>query len=270
MKTKSDRAAVTGTERRAYPVQLEVRAKAGGKATLDGYASVTDAGYEMWDMFGPYTEVMRSGSFTKTLSENPQTQLLLNHAGLSMAYTRAGTLRLAEDSTGLHMSADVNTARSDVRDMLAAIEDGDVDEMSFAFQVLRQQWSPDYDQRDISEVSINRGDVSVVNFGANPATSVQAARALQVPAAVRGRLAGVVESAMLQRAGAMTATAIGQLFQVLGLVAAADEAVDEAQAVLAELLGVPNPDVDDTNAGTEDDQTGALSLYLAQASLLEL
>lgn len=157
--------------------------------------------------------------------------------------------------------------------MVTAIEDGNVDEMSFAFQVLRQQWSPDYDQRDITEVSINRGDVSVVNFGANPATSVQAARALQIPTAVRGRLAAVVESARLQRAGAagaMSATAVGQLFQVLGLVATADEAVDEAQAVLAELLGVPNPDVDDDTDVETDDQPDNLSLYLAQAALLEL
>lgn len=271
MKTKSDRAAVTGTERRAYPVKLEVRAQAGSTVTLEGYASITETGYEMWDWCGPYTEVMRSGAFTKTLSENPQTQLLLNHSGLAMAYTRAGTLRLTEDSSGLAMAADVNTNRSDVRDMVTAIEDGNVDEMSFAFQVLRQQWSPDYDQRDITEVSINRGDVSVVNFGANPATSVQAARALQIPTATRGRLAAVVESAMLQRAGggALSANAIGQLFQVLGLVATADEAVDEAQAVLAELLGVPNPDADDTGVET-DDQPDNLSLYLAQASLLEL
>jgi len=70
------------------------------------------------------------------------------------------------------MSADVNPVRTDVRDMLTAIEDGAVDEMSFAFRVIRQQWSPDYDQRDILEVDMHRGDVSVVNFGANPATSV--------------------------------------------------------------------------------------------------
>jgi phage head maturation protease len=56
--------------------------------------------------------------------------------------------------------------------MLLALEDGSVDEMSFAFRVTRQMWSPDYDQRDILEVDLHRGDVSVVNFGANPATSV--------------------------------------------------------------------------------------------------
>ena len=50
------------------------------------------------------------------------------------------------------------------------MERGDIDEMSFAFQVIRQQWSPDFDQRDILAVSLNKGAVSIVNHGANPAT----------------------------------------------------------------------------------------------------
>ena len=172
--SKADRAAKRGVEQHRYPVQLEVRkaSAAGGPTTVEGYASVTETVFEMWDYYGSYGEVVRAGAFTKTLSENPQVQLLLNHGGLSMAYTRAGTLRLAEDSTGLHMSADVNPIRHDVGDMLTALADGAVDEMSFAFRVTRQQWSPDYDQRDILEVDLHRGDVSVVNFGANPATSV--------------------------------------------------------------------------------------------------
>ncbi|MGV9536568.1 HK97 family phage prohead protease [Streptosporangium sandarakinum] len=179
---RAERAQSAGRERRAYPVQLEVRAQAGERTLVSGYASVTEAPYEMWDAFGAYSEVVRSGAFAKTLGESPQVQLLLNHEGLSMAYTRAGTLRLAEDEHGLHMEAEVNPARGDVRDMLTALEDGDVDEMSFAFRVIRQQWSPDYDQRDITEISLQRGDVSVVNFGANPATSVEAlaVRALDV------------------------------------------------------------------------------------------
>ncbi|MEU1559508.1 HK97 family phage prohead protease [Streptomyces mirabilis] len=174
MAEKSERASVTGIVRRAFPVKLEARAKAGasGVSTVTGYASVVDEPYEMWDFLGSYSEVVRSGAFAKTLSETPQVQLLLNHGGLAMAYTKAGTLRLSEDSTGLHMEADVTASRSDVSDMLAALSDGSVDEMSFAFRVTRQMWSPDYDQRDILEVDLHRGDVSVVNFGANPATSV--------------------------------------------------------------------------------------------------
>ncbi|MER8197066.1 HK97 family phage prohead protease [Streptomyces microflavus] len=178
MSVKSDRANASGVVRRAFPVQLEVRAKPGAAAvsTVEGYASVTESPFEMWDWLGMYHEVVRAGAFGKTLGENPQVQLLLNHGGLAMAYTKAGTLRLAEDSTGLHMEADVSTKRSDVSDMLAALDDGSVDEMSFAFRVTRQLWSPDYDQRDIIEVDLHRGDVSVVNFGANPATSVGAMR----------------------------------------------------------------------------------------------
>ena len=168
----SERANTRGPERRAYPVQMEVRAQQGGKTLVTGYASVTEEPYEMWDMFGAYSEVVRAGAFAKTLGENPPVQMLLNHEGLAMAYTKAGTLRLAEDEHGLHMEAEVNPGRSDVGDMLAALADGDVDEMSFAFRVIRQTWSPDYDQRDIVEVSLNRGDVSVVNFGANPSTTV--------------------------------------------------------------------------------------------------
>lgn len=178
MSDKSERGKARGTERRAYPVQLEVRAgSTAGVSTIEGYASVVEEGYEMWDWAGVYTEVVRAGAFTRTLNATPQVQLLLNHGGLAMAYTKAGSLRLSEDSTGLHIAADINTSRGDVSDMLTAIEDGNVDEMSFAFRVTRQQWSPDYDQRDITEVDIHRGDVSVVNFGANPATSVDAVRA---------------------------------------------------------------------------------------------
>jgi HK97 family phage prohead protease len=174
MLDKSSRAAGSGLLRRAYPAQFEVRGKAGASVEIRGYATVYDQPYEMYDAFGPYSEVVRGGSGKKTLSEDPQVQWLLNHAGLSMAYTKSGTLKLAEDSTGLEALARVNTTRSDVRDMVAALDDGDTDEMSFAFRVPagKSIWSPDYDQRDITEYNLHRGDVSVVNFGANPATEV--------------------------------------------------------------------------------------------------
>jgi HK97 family phage prohead protease len=168
---KSERATKhRGLERRVYPVKLEVRAAdaAGGPTVVEGYASVTETPYTMWDWLGSYAEIVRAGAFTKTLSENPQVQLLLNHGGLSMSYTRAGRLELAEDSQGLHIRAKVNTDRSDVRDMVLALEDGDVDEMSMAFRVPagKSVWSPDYDQRDILEVDLHRGDVSIVRAAA--------------------------------------------------------------------------------------------------------
>jgi HK97 family phage prohead protease len=156
--SKAERAAARGVERRNYAVSLQVLAASAGPAgtvTLDGYATITDEPFEMWDYFGSYAEVIQKGAFARTLNASPEVQLLLNHGGMSMAYTKAGRLRLEEDDHGLRIGADVNPARHDVH------------EMSFAFRVTRQKWSPDYDQRDILEVDLHRGDVSVVNFGAN-------------------------------------------------------------------------------------------------------
>ena len=45
------------------------------------------------------------------------------------------------------------------------MERGDLDEMSFAFEVLRQRWSDDGEMRRIEEVRLY--DVSLVTFPAN-------------------------------------------------------------------------------------------------------
>ncbi|MFJ8437668.1 HK97 family phage prohead protease [Kitasatospora griseola] len=166
----------TTVQHRSTPFRgVELRAKPNGTGgetlTFTGYASVTEQGYEMEDWLGPFTEVVRAGAFTKTLSEGADVPFLVNHGGLTLARTKSGTLRLAEDDTGLHTEADLDPASPHVAALRSAMERGDVDEMSFGFWVVRQQWSPDYDQRDILEVSLNKGDVSVVNYGANPHTA---------------------------------------------------------------------------------------------------
>ena len=88
-----------------------------------------------------------------------------------MAHTRNQTLDLAEDDTGLRYDAYVDPKRSDVKDMLKALERGDLAEASFKFRIDAGQWSPDYTEYRINAVDLHRGDVSAVNFGANPAAS---------------------------------------------------------------------------------------------------
>lgn len=169
---KKQRELITGHERRMFSAKVECRDNGNGGFTLVGYASTTEQPYEMYDMFGSYSEVISRGAFAKTLAEKPKVQLLVNHGGLSLAQTTAGTLRLSEDETGLLAEADLNPKRSDAKDLIEALNDDAVDEMSFAFRVERQKWSPDYDERRIEEINLSRGDVSVVNLGANPTTSV--------------------------------------------------------------------------------------------------
>lgn len=54
------------------------------------------------------------------------------------------------------------------------IGSGLLDQASFAFRDIRQQWNDSHTERTIQEVSLDRGDVSVVNFGASRTTSVDA------------------------------------------------------------------------------------------------
>lgn len=254
MSTLSARATSSGVERRFYPATFEMRAyqdgTGGSRYALSGYASAYESPYEMWDFLGPYTEKVSAGAGAKTLSENPDVVLLFNHDGMPMARTKATNLRLAEDSTGLQMEApSLNGGLTIVRDVATQIDEGVLDEMSFAFRIVRQDWSPDYEQRDILEYNINRGDVSVVTFGANPATSV-ALRAQMLDAAETLEGDALIDAARrfatrLQRAATpLPADVTALLAQILGKVAAVDNIVDELQEQIADELGVPNPDLD--------------------------
>ena len=144
----------------------------GGEALrFTGYASVVDKPYDMYDMFGPYTETIARNAFNKTLSDGADVNFLCNHEGVSLARTKSGSLRLSADDTGLYSEATFNPSRPDVQIVRAAVEDGDLDEMSFAFRATRQEWDDDHTQREIQEVNMHQGDVSVVNFGASPHTA---------------------------------------------------------------------------------------------------
>lgn len=149
-----------------------------------GCASTVEQPYEMYDFFGPYTEVMDRDAFNATLAADPDVAFLLNHRGMTMARTKSRTLELSFDpEQGLISDAYCNPERTDVKDLAHAINDEDIDEMSFAFRIVRGQWSPDYMEYRILEVDLDRGDVSAVNYGANPNTSISA-RAKQALAAV--------------------------------------------------------------------------------------
>lgn len=162
-------------EHRSLPAsEFEFRATASG-VKLRGYASVFDAPYDIYGgaAAGGWSEIIDRSAFDKTLRESPDLHLLINHEGMPLARTKSGTLRLSVDDHGLLVDADLDRGDPDVQRLEAKMARGDMDEMSFAFRVKAQQWSPDYDERRITEVSLHKGDVSVVNFGANPATSAQ-------------------------------------------------------------------------------------------------
>ena len=135
-----------------------------------------DTPFDMWDPWGdPYVEVVRQGAFTQTLAGGPDVPFLIGHndMGVPLARTRSGTMQLSQDTRGLHVLAQMDGARSDVRNLASAVERGDLDEMSIGFVTMPggQQWSPDWMQRDMLGLDLHRGDVSAVALAANPSTA---------------------------------------------------------------------------------------------------
>jgi HK97 family phage prohead protease len=172
-----------GDQRRiAYPAELRGNfKKVNGRTVyeIDGYATVFEKGYRMWDRAGEYTETMDTHSLDLSLAHHPDVAFLVNHKGVTMARTRSGngrppTMILAADSTGMNVRAMLNAERTDVKDLAHAIDDGDVDEMSFAFMIEKSEWNEEFTQFRITQANIDRGDVSAVNFGANPYTTIMA------------------------------------------------------------------------------------------------
>lgn len=245
-----------GLERRTFAAtDMELREAADGMLHFSGYASVTDVPYDV----GWYQETIQRGAFKRTLGEKPDVQLLINHAGMPLARTISGTMTLTEDDRGLKVEANLDPEDPDVQSLARKMKRGDIDQMSFAFLVTAGDWNDDYTARTITACSIHRGDVSVVNQGANPA-STASVRSQDAIAALRRLGTETFLAAMTewrdhtllpveQRAGkALSASTMEVLTRVLELVAASDEALDEAQPLLAELMGVPNPDEPEPDA----------------------
>jgi phage head maturation protease len=141
---------------------------------ITGYASAYEQPYDMWDWAGPYREIVAAGAGQASLAAKPDVQYLINHGGLSLARTigRSPTLTVWEDGHGLGYRALTNPLRDEVRNLVLAIEDGQITENSFAFMIDDGVWSDDFTEFRIQAYNINRGDVSAVNYGANPHTSI--------------------------------------------------------------------------------------------------
>ena len=182
MSKQTERPARGEVERRSYPLR-ELRIEPAGKQRkVIGYAAIFDVLSEpLWG----FREKIRKGAFAKTI-RTADVRALFNHdENYVLGRSKAGTLKLWEDNTGLGieiLAPDTTWAR----DLLVTIDRGDVDQMSFSFKVVREEWSgakgpgPAPEEiRTLIEVELR--DVSVVVFPAYLPTIAQ----------VRGTVFGV-------------------------------------------------------------------------------
>lgn len=249
-----DRSKMKEIERRTFTVRdIETREAEDGAMRLSGYAAVfNDPSVPL-----PFSERIAPGAFRKTLSETPDVRLLINHEGLPLARTKNGTLTLSEDEVGLRFDADLPDT-TEARDLWTLIQRGDVDQMSFAFRVIRQKWSADRTERTLTEVSLADGDVSVVTYPAYPTTTVEA----------REHLANAIQA--VKEGREVSGESLIILQTVFEKMSEGHEYVMEAVEMMAALMGAQEAPMEDEATMGEDEEDKAaeprsISLRLAKA-----
>lgn len=256
-----DRSTMKKIERRTFTVRnIETRQEGDGTMRLAGYAAVfNDPSVPL-----PFSERIAPGAFRKTLSETPDVRLLINHEGLPLARTKNNTLTLTEDETGLYIDA-LLPDTSEARDLWTLVQRGDVDQMSFAFRVIRQSWNKERTERTLTEVSLADGDVSVVTYPAYPTTTVEA----------RAHLQNAMEA--LKEGRALEGEALIAVQAIFDKISESSDYLEEGKSMLEVMLGldtlvpaveVEDPEVELTPASEVDPMMAAgrsISLRLAQA-----
>lgn len=139
----------------------------GEPTKIEGYAAVFD---EKSEDLGGFREVIRKGAFSKSL-RNGDIRALWNHdTSHVLGRTKNGTLKLEEDETGLRYELEPPDT-SWGRDALKAIERGDVDQNSFGFMPVADDWDIENNENIRFLREIDLFEISPVAFPAYPQTA---------------------------------------------------------------------------------------------------
>lgn len=156
-------------QRRVF--EIEVREAVEGERKITGYAAVFDALSQV--LYGQFREKIERGAFAGSMDGD--IRALWNHdPSMPIGRTTAGTLTLAEDAHGLRVEiTPPNTSWG--RDAIEAIRTGLVNQMSFGFDVLADDWDQDDEGMLIRTLKkVRLWEVSPVTFPAYPQTTVSA------------------------------------------------------------------------------------------------
>ena len=175
---------------------IEMRAVGDGeKMTIEGYAIV----FDQPATHGKFTETIKRGALDNTDMKNVPLRYNHNDNVMVMARTKNGSLRLIVDNKGLLIQADLIDTQSN-RDLYKGIQEGLIDQMSFAFTVADggDIWSFGENTTTREVTNINKlYDVSVVDAPFYESTSVYA-RSLELLDGEKRRLDGLRELELLK------------------------------------------------------------------------
>lgn len=152
-------------ERRAFPAEIRT-VRQNNKRKIVGHAAVFDQEADL----GWFREKVAPGAFADSIAKDDIRALWNHNSDIVLGRNRAGTLVLREDETGLLTEIE---PPSWAESQLETIERGDVSQMSFAFQVLAENFEKQEGQKDLRIVTRAKlFDVSPVTYPAYATTDV--------------------------------------------------------------------------------------------------
>lgn len=140
-------------EKRFFKIENARASKKSRK--LEGYAAL----FDIWSQnLGGFREVIRQGAFQKSLDAGNDIRAFVDHdTGRVVGRRSSGTLKIEEDSKGLKFEVDLPDTQEG-RDLLELVRRGDVNQMSFGFNVTEDKWNyrgrGEVDERELIEIEL--------------------------------------------------------------------------------------------------------------------
>ena len=169
----------------------------GAPAVLTGHAAVFNSPADL----GFFREQIAPGAFTDAIQKDDVRALIDHDSRLVLGRNRAGTLRLAEDQTGLAVEIDAPDT-SYANDLLTSMKRGDITQMSFGFRALVEKWDETQDPPLRTLEKVELFDVSPVTFPAYADTQISV-RAFQHAGAILKQSTIAVRAARMRMRQAM-------------------------------------------------------------------
>ncbi|HQM91462.1 MAG TPA: HK97 family phage prohead protease [Syntrophales bacterium] len=156
-------------ERRTLHSEFRVEQREDGKKLIRGHAAVFNSETDL----GWFRERIAPGAFSESIGKDDVRALFNHDENFILGRNKAGTLTMREDEQGLYVEIDPPDTQV-ARDLVTSIERGDISQMSFGFQTIKDSWETEEnaakDLRTLEKVKL--WDVSPVTFPAYQETDV--------------------------------------------------------------------------------------------------
>lgn len=203
---------ITGIENRTYHItEMRVASGSNQEPVIEGYAAVF--GVFSQDL-GSFKEIIQRGAFAESIQEDDIRALFNHDPNYVLGRNKSGSLELVEDDKGLRIKITPPDTQW-AKDLVTSIKRGDVDQMSFAFETITDNWRQEEGQTVRELIKARLYDVSPVTYPAYLQTSVSARSAFAGLGIEMEELGNAITRAQAGKAEQADVARIGSALKVL-------------------------------------------------------